>query len=290
MSNCQDKLDGLYLSKADGLLDNAAKPANNFVDNGARSADNSLDNAATKCTCSCPTKNSFSADTDVATPEGDRDISEIETGDRVLAYDEATGKLGSYEVTHVWIHDDPVILYLKIGDEVVVTTPDHPFYTRERGWVKAGELKPGEHVRKADGSYGVVRSLRLVEREQRMYNLTVEDVHTYFVGDGQWLVHNVECLGDIVPYSQGKDLTKGHGGDIQAHHILEARHLRNWGEDDLAAPSVVLSRTDHQELSRRLAEALPTGRSYSREEVWERYQEVYADHPELLDAIRGYFK
>lgn len=26
--------------------------------------------------------------------------------------------------------------------------------------------------------------------EQEMYNLTVEDAHTFFVGDEQWLVHN----------------------------------------------------------------------------------------------------
>lgn len=25
---------------------------------------------------------------------------------------------------------------------------------------------------------------------QRMYNLTVAEAHTFFVGDGQWLVHN----------------------------------------------------------------------------------------------------
>jgi hypothetical protein len=26
-----------------------------------------------------------------------------------------------------------------------------------------------------------------------MYNLTVDEAHTFFVGDGQWLVHNIEC-------------------------------------------------------------------------------------------------
>ncbi len=233
---------------------------------------------------------SFSGDTTVATPDGEKAISELEVGDTVLAWDEETGQLGSFEVTATFSHEDTVIEYLVIDGERLVTTPEHPFYTRERGWVAAGDLKKGEHVRKADGTWGVVESMRLVEREQRMYNLTVDEAHTYFVGDVRWLVHNVCALIDIVPYSQGKNLTKGRGGDIQAHHILEARHLRNWGEDDLAAPSVVLSRTDHQELNRRLAEELSTGRSYSREEVWERYQEVYADHPELLDAIRGYFE
>ena len=26
-----------------------------------------------------------------------------------------------------------------------------------------------------------------------MYNLTVDEAHTFFVGDGQWLVHNNSC-------------------------------------------------------------------------------------------------
>ena len=32
-----------------------------------------------------------------------------------------------------------------------------------------------------------------VDRAQVMYNLTVHDDHDYFVGSGQWLVHNDSC-------------------------------------------------------------------------------------------------
>ena len=30
-------------------------------------------------------------------------------------------------------------------------------------------------------------------KTQEMYNLTVATAHTYYVGDGQWLVHNADC-------------------------------------------------------------------------------------------------
>jgi filamentous hemagglutinin len=30
-----------------------------------------------------------------------------------------------------------------------------------------------------------------------MYNLTVDEAHTFFVGEGQWLVHNVDCSGIV---------------------------------------------------------------------------------------------
>ncbi len=146
---------------------------------------------------------SFSGDTTVATPDGEKAISELEVGDTVLAWDEETGQLGSFEVTATFSHEDTVIEYLVIDGERLVTTPEHPFYTRERGWVAAGDLQKGEHVRKADGTYGVVRSLRLVEQKQRMYNLTVDEAHTYFVGDGGWLVHNMCAARALTPDELG---------------------------------------------------------------------------------------
>lgn len=40
-----------------------------------------------------------------------------------------------------------------------------------------------------------------------MYNLTVDTAHTFFVGDGRWLVHNTNCLfnADGSPNLKGYD-------------------------------------------------------------------------------------
>lgn len=54
----------------------------------------------------------------------------------------------------------------------------------------AGELQPGDPVRRADGRVGVVESITTEAQPQPMWNLTVEGAHTYFVGAGEWLVHN----------------------------------------------------------------------------------------------------
>jgi Pretoxin HINT domain len=59
-----------------------------------------------------------------------------------------------------------------------------------RGWVAAGELKPSDSVRKADGSFGSVEQVTIEQRTAVMYNLTVDVAHTYFVGEQGWLVHN----------------------------------------------------------------------------------------------------
>ncbi len=53
-----------------------------------------------------------------------------------------------------------------------------------------------------DGDYGSVEAITVTDAPQRMYNLTVADAHTYFVGDGQWLVHNCR-LNDQYSNVQG---------------------------------------------------------------------------------------
>lgn len=79
--------------------------------------------------------NSFSADTTVATRDGDIPISDIEIGDWVLAYNEATGETGEYLVTATIVHHDPAVVYLTLSGETLTTTADHPFYTTGGAWV-----------------------------------------------------------------------------------------------------------------------------------------------------------
>ncbi|MCG8349621.1 MAG: HINT domain-containing protein, partial [Chloroflexales bacterium] len=67
-------------------------------------------------------------------------------------------------------------------DDDTLTTPEHPFFVLLRGWVTAAELRPGDAVRKVDGTYGLVTRIALEARPQVLYNLTVATAHTFFVG------------------------------------------------------------------------------------------------------------
>jgi hypothetical protein len=135
--------------------------------------------------------NSFSADTLVSTPDGDVAISEIVVGDTVYAYNELTGEVEEHTVVNTFIHDDDQIVYLTIDGEEIETTPWHPFYT-DAGWEDAGDLQPGDLILSLDGDYGVVDSVAIVAETQTMYDLDVETVDTFAVGDGAWVVHNVD--------------------------------------------------------------------------------------------------
>ena len=187
--------------------------ASRFADDAVRRVDDLADSRRygddVAKNLDCPLRNSFSADTSVLTAAGEVAISEIAVGDLVLAYNEATGETGYYTVTAVISHVDPSIVELTIdsdpsassGTETLETTAEHPFYVvagapwlqsgeTQGRWVNAGELEVGDAVRQADGTTGMVQAVVVVERRQPMYNLTVADAHTFFVGDGEWLVHN----------------------------------------------------------------------------------------------------
>jgi len=42
----------------------------------------------------------------------------------------------------------------------------------------------------ADGDFGTVDAVVTTNGTAEVYNITVDEAHTYFVGDGAWLVHN----------------------------------------------------------------------------------------------------
>jgi hypothetical protein len=78
--------------------------------------------------------------------------------------------------------------------ETVHTTQKHPWLTT-RGWIRAGQLRLGDQVQQLDGTTATVRGLKIIAGTAAMYDLTVSHVHTFAVGDGQFVVHNCPQVG-----------------------------------------------------------------------------------------------
>jgi hypothetical protein len=113
----------------------------------------------------------------------------------VWSRDDDTGAAGYRRVTQTFVTADQPTLELTLTgfggtmQKLEVTGP-HPFWVRERGWVAARDLQPGEHVDAMDGGWLRVSSRTWTRRRTTVYNFEVEDFHTYFVGArGVW-VHN----------------------------------------------------------------------------------------------------
>lgn len=165
-----------------------AKGAGDLAKDGNRLSD------AAKAMCS------FTGDTQVLMADGThKPIAKVEVGDQVIAADPETGEQGPHTVLAVWAHQDTVVdLQLEDGSKVT-TTENHPFYNlTDRAWERADQLEPGSRLSTTSGR--VVRIVGLhpgTRPAMTAYNLTVANLHTYFVlaGNTPVLVHN-DCNGD----------------------------------------------------------------------------------------------
>ncbi len=90
------------------------------------------------------------------------------------------------------------IWHVHVGGQVIRTTTEHPFYVWGKGWVPAGELKPGDRLRSHDGRMVTVEEVCDGGHEEVVYNCRVADWHTYFVGAEDWgftaWAHNIYWL------------------------------------------------------------------------------------------------
>ncbi|MCQ4087556.1 HINT domain-containing protein [Saccharibacillus sp. JS10] len=82
---------------------------------------------------------------------------------------------------------------MHVGDQVIESTYNHPFWVVGKGWVFVKDLKTGDLLEQSDGKTLEVGTIEVQKRQTTVYNMTVEGFHTYFVsGLGIW-VHNDEC-------------------------------------------------------------------------------------------------
>ena len=148
---------GAKLAIKAGKAIKTVKKANNLADTSRTVTKTALK------TCS------FSAATTVVTVDGEEEISEIQVGDLVLAYDESLGVTGFYTVADAYSSLHQLITFVEFDSGVVETTPEHPFYTNDAGWVPAGLLLPGDQVLISDTSYDTVRRTHTVLGPKEMY-------------------------------------------------------------------------------------------------------------------------
>ncbi len=92
-------------------------------------------------------------------------------------------------------HKGVAVLDVTFGGQTVTTSPDHLFWSASReAWVPVGSMRPGELLRNAQGTVTAVEAIGPPRHGFiKLYNMEVEELHTFFVGasgGGSALVHN----------------------------------------------------------------------------------------------------
>ncbi len=130
----------------------------------------------------------FVAGTPVWTCEGPQAIETLQVGDLVLSQDVATGELSYQPVVRTTSRRAPAMVKLTVDDEQLVTTAGHGFWVNGVGWTRARDLEPGSLLHTTGGAKSV--SATDPSETAWVFNLVVDDTHTYFVGSGRYLVHD----------------------------------------------------------------------------------------------------
>nr|WP_168510869.1 polymorphic toxin-type HINT domain-containing protein [Streptomyces sp. S1D4-11]QIY98055.1 hypothetical protein HEP87_33905 [Streptomyces sp. S1D4-11] len=163
-------------------------------------------------------------------------IAKIKPGDHVEAADPKTGKhAGARRVTARLVHQDDDLVDLKIRDKhgnsaTLHTTSNHPFWDdTARTWVEAGSLKPGHDLNTPTGQHARLVATTPLSGEAAMYNLTVEQLHTYYVlaGNTPVLVHNSSCVPPLRALHSNETLERSNKTSID--------HWSKQSTDDIVA-------------------------------------------------------
>ena len=134
----------------------------------------------------------FVAGTPVLTENGFKNIEDIKVGDKVYAINIDNNERELKTVKETYINRTYETYTLTVNNKTVTATPRHQFYIVDKGWVRAYDLEEGDKIVAKDGDLEITQiEHNFLENSIPVYNLTVDDFHTYLVTEYELLVHNV---------------------------------------------------------------------------------------------------
>ncbi|MDQ0908728.1 RHS repeat-associated protein [Streptomyces canus] len=152
---------------------------------------------------SCKVGNSFVPGTTVLMADGtEKPIEDLAPGDEVRATDPETGETAAKPVTTtITGHGVKQLVDVTVdtdGDRgdataTITATDGHPFWVPAlHEWVDAKDLEQGEWLRTGAGTLVRITAIQQRTETRTVHNLTVADIHTYYVlaGTKSVLVHN----------------------------------------------------------------------------------------------------
>jgi len=149
-----------------------------------------------------PTKECFIAGTAVLTSRGKRPIEQMAIGDLALSRDIESGRICWQPVIAVTFQPPANTYAIQVGGEELTCTAGHLFWISGSGWKRASEIAVGDWMHGAKEPVQVT-GVRTSDT-QPTFNLEILGQHTYFVGEGLVLSH------DVTPRKTTRQLVPGY--------------------------------------------------------------------------------
>jgi hypothetical protein len=130
-------------------------------------------------------------------------IEHMRVGDKVLSRCEATGEMACKRIvkihqsngrTHGLVFNHSPANLEEFYNRPIFVTDEHPFWVEGKGWTKVRDLKEGDEFLTYNGERtSLDRFIPPNPWPDTVYNLEVEDFHTYFVDlAGIWVHTNIK--------------------------------------------------------------------------------------------------
>jgi hypothetical protein len=216
------------LSKADDVLSAAKSKLDDAMARFKSKADD-VGEAGDGCLT-----NSFAPETPVLLADGSlKKIGDIGQGDVVLATDPQTKEsVGKEVVAHISGEGIKDLVDITVQtpaiEKTIVATARHPFWVESKSsWVAAIDLQQGMALLTPSGESVTIAATRHYTEWKRVNNLTIADIHTYYVmaGGEAVLVHNCGIEGPKDHVALGRD-PRGSNLNVKAFaDQVDARHL-----------------------------------------------------------------
>jgi hypothetical protein len=136
----------------------------------------------------------FTDSTLVAIPNGKKEIQNIVEGDIVVGFDSKTLQVGQHKVLktmkHSWdeVHMNSPLIIITHEKGILKVTKNHPLYRKgfscegAEDFCEAGAFSVGDTLTLENGDTSKIVSIEDGPEYDFVYNLEVEDVHTYIAG------------------------------------------------------------------------------------------------------------
>ncbi|MGV2804246.1 hypothetical protein GNF85_11280 [Clostridium perfringens] len=156
----------------------------------------------------------------VRTENGLKEIREIKVGDLVLSKNEELGLTEYKKVTEMHKNSSYESCRIMTKNSIIEATTGHLFMIKNKFWKAAIDIDNGDYIETANGTYEEIIEVNYIENKYpvKVYNLTIEDNHNYFVEKDEILTHNtllkrncksLDIVGDVVEdVKYGEHFTK----------------------------------------------------------------------------------